>query len=95
MLDDPRILLAVLAMMATLGALPLAGWLLAKRRHPCPHCGRKAGRAIRQAYPIPGVLVTRDLTYECCSCGGSMRYARRPNGQEFWEPIGTPSREAS
>ncbi len=95
MTDDLWPLLATIGVVMAFGAVPLAGWLFGKGRQPCPHCGRKAGRTVRDVHSIIGGLGPRDLTYACNSCGGAQRYARRPNGQEFWEPIDGPSPTAS
>ena len=90
--DELWSLVAAVAAVTVAGAIPVAGWLFAKARQPCPHCGRRAPRAVREVHSAAGGLAARDLTYACGACGGAVRYARRPNGEEFWEAI--PETEA-
>jgi phage terminase large subunit GpA-like protein len=86
--DEAWYLIPALGAIAALGVLPLAGWLV---RQPCPHCGRRASRTVHDVQSIVGVPDARSITYTCRACRGAMRYARRPTGQEFWEPITVPS----
>lgn len=89
MSDEAPYLMPILGWASAAVALGIAAWFLAKARRPCPHCGRKAERAIRTVHSVAGGA--RDLLYECRACGGAMRYARRPDGEEFWEPIEEPA----
>ncbi len=63
----------------------LFSWLFALRRQPCPHCLRRAGRNLAGWGAWIGRLRPHALLYQCRSCGGLMRYARRATGQEYWE----------
>jgi len=92
--DELWSLVAALAAVMAVGAIPMAGWLFIQARQPCPHCGRKASRAIREVHS-PGGLGARALTYSCRACGGAVRYARRPNGQEYWVPVDDQEARAS
>ena len=83
--DDLSSVLPLLGSVLAAGVLPIAGWLVTKGRQPCPHCGRRAARSIRAVHSVAGGA--RALTYACRSCNGAVRYARRPDGEEFWEPI--------
>jgi hypothetical protein len=78
------IVLLVPSLMA--GSVPVARWIVRRRRKPCPYCGRRASRVVREVH-APAGLAPRALTYACRACGGALRYARRPNGEEFWVPI--------
>jgi phage terminase large subunit GpA-like protein len=82
--DEIWLLIPALGALAAMGLLPLAGRFV---RQPCPHCGRRASRTVLDVQSIAGVPDARSITYTCRACGGAMRYARRPTGQEFWEPI--------
>jgi phage terminase large subunit GpA-like protein len=94
MSDDLWSLIAAVAAATVVGAIPVAGWLFVKARQPCPHCGRKASRTVSEVHS-PGGLGARALTYACGACGGAVRYARRPNGEEFWEAVTESEARAS
>lgn len=87
-----ELLVAILPLVA--GASPIAGWLVGLGRRPCPHCGRRASRTVVVISPI-GPIAPRDLAYTCNACGGAMRYARRPNGEEFLVPIASSEGDGS
>ena len=89
MSDEGPNLILILAWSLAACGLTVAGWVLAKARQPCPHCGRRAERTIRNVHTLAGG--PRDLIYACRSCNGTLRYARRPDGREFWEPIEGPT----
>lgn len=93
--DELWSLVAALGAVMAVGAIPMAGWLFMQARQPCPHCGRKASRTIREVHSVAGGLGARALTYACRACGGAVRYARRPDGQEYWVPADEPEARAS
>ena len=95
MSDELWSLVAAVAAVTVAGAIPAAGWWFGRGRQPCPHCGRKAPRTVRDVHSAAGGLAARDLTYACRACGGAVRYARRPDGEEFWEAIPEPEARAS
>jgi hypothetical protein len=70
-----------------IGVVLLAAWLRSRGRQPCPHCGRKKARAVLEIETGPTGVGPRSIVYECRGCGGAMRYARRPTGEEFWEAV--------
>lgn len=89
MTNDLTYLIPLLAFVAAASVLPIAGWLVTRGRQPCPHCGRRAARTIQSVHSVVGGA--RALIYACRSCNGSVRYARRPDGREFWEPMDGPA----
>lgn len=89
--DQPRYLARALVGLISSGALPLMGRF---GRRPCPHCGRKSSRAIVDD-PSTAGLIPAQVVYVCQACGGAMRYARGPNGKEYWEPVVVTTDRAS
>ncbi len=80
-------LLPVGGLCLALGVFRVAAWVDSRRRQPCPHCGRRAARTVVSFRPGLGQIRPESLVYACSACGGAVRYARRPTGQEYWEPI--------
>lgn len=79
-----------------LAMLPVVGFLLGivgwtwfhrSRREPCPYCGRRSGRLLAEHRLGPDGLRPQALIYQCRTCRGALRYARRPTGQEYWEQV--------